>query len=128
MGTKKLTEKKKAKEGTSKKPRKSAKKAVSGKKKLVVSYKNLAPELVDLVKEKYPKGYSDFLLKVNKGNGDFFYAITLDTEAADYLIKVDVKIDSEMEEVEKALFEHQDSVDDDFPDDSAPFVDDGDDE
>jgi hypothetical protein len=140
MGTKKLTDNKKVKEKASKKTVKTANKPVSskkkvtvskkkmpvGKKKLVVSYKNLAPELIELLKEKYPKGYSDDLMKVNKGNGEFFYAITLDTEAADYLIKVDVKIDSEMDEVERALFDQHDSVDDDFPDDSAPFVDEGD--
>lgn len=88
----------------------------SGKKKLVVSHKNLPPEILEILKEKYPKGYSDVLMKVNKGNGLFFYAITLDTDEVDYLIKVDVKIDTEMEEVERALFgsnSDQDS-DDDF--------------
>ncbi|MDR1886277.1 MAG: hypothetical protein LBQ70_00030 [Prevotellaceae bacterium] len=129
MSTKKLTDKKKTKEGPSKNIAKPEIKHSTGKKKLVVSYKNLSPELIALSKEKYPKGYSDDLIKVNKSNGEFFYAITLDTEAVDYLIKVDVKIDSEIEEVEKALFEQSDSADDDFPDDSSePFTDEGDDE
>jgi hypothetical protein len=129
MSTKKLTDNKKAKETPSKNTKKPAGKLPAGKKKLVVSYKNLSSELVALLKETYPKGYSDYLIKVNKGNGEFFYAITLDTDDADYLIKVDVKIDSEIEEIERALFEQPDSVDDDFPDDNTePFVDDGDDE
>jgi hypothetical protein len=135
MSTKKLTDNKKTKETPSKnaqktasKPQKKAIKPPTGKKKLVVSYKNLSSELVALLKETYPKGYSDYLIKVNKGNGEFFYAITLDTETADYLVKVDVKIDSEIEEVEKALFEQHDS-DDDFSDDGGePFIDEGDDE
>jgi hypothetical protein len=129
MSTKKLTDNKKAKETPSKNTKKTTGKLPAGKKKLVVSYKNLSPELVALLKETYPKGYSDYLIKVNKGNGEFFYAITLDTENADYLIKVDVKIDSEIEDIERALFEQPDSVDDDFPDDDTePFIDDGDDE
>jgi hypothetical protein len=129
MSAKKLIDNKKTKEAPSKNSRKPATKPGTGKKKLVVSYKNLSPELVALIKEIYPRGYSDYLIKVNKGNGDFFYAITLDTEAADYLIKVDVKIDSEIEEVERALFDQHDSGDDDFPsDDTEPFSDDGDDE
>jgi hypothetical protein len=129
MSTKKLTDNKKTKAAPPKKTKKPAVKPPSGKKKLVVSYKNLSPELVALVKETYPKGYSDYLIKVNKGNGEFFYAVTLDTETADYLVKVDVKIDSEIEEVEKALFDQHDTGDDDFPDsDTEPFVDDGDDE
>jgi hypothetical protein len=129
MSTKKLTDNKKVKETPSKKTGKPVNKLKAGKKKLVVSYKNLSPELIALVKETYPKGYSDYLIKVNKGNGEFFYAVTLDTETADYLIKVDVKIDSEIEEVEKALFDQHDSGDEDFPDDDTePFVDEGDDE
>jgi hypothetical protein len=129
MSTKKLTDNKKTKETPSKNAKKPAVKPNTGKKKLVVSYKNLSPDLVALIKEIYPKGYSDYLIKVNKGNGEFFYAITLDTETADYLVKVDVKIDSEIEEVEKALFEQPDAGDDDFPDDDTePFVDEGDDE
>jgi Mg2+ and Co2+ transporter CorA len=129
MSTKKLTDNKKSKEEPSKNTSKTEKKSATGKKKLVVSYKNLPSDLISLVKEKYPKGYSDYLIKVNKNNGDFFYAITLDTETVDYLIKVDVKIDSEIEEVEKALFEQPDNVDDEFPDnDTEPFASDGDEE
>jgi hypothetical protein len=129
MSTKKLTDNKKTKETPSKNTKKPAVKPPVGKKKLVVSYKNLSPELVALLKETYPKGYSEDLIKVNKGNGDFFYAVTLNTEAADYLIRVDVKIDSEIEEVERALFEQHDGNDDDFPDDDTEsFSDEGDDE
>ncbi|MDR1170613.1 MAG: RNA polymerase I-specific transcription initiation factor RRN3 family protein [Prevotellaceae bacterium] len=129
MSAKKLTDSKKTKETPSKNTQKPATKPSSGKKKLVVSYKNLSQELIALIKETYPKGYSDYLIKVDKGNGEFFYAITLDTESADYLIKVDVKIDSEIEEVERALFDQHDSGDGDFPDDDTePFVDEGDDE
>jgi hypothetical protein len=129
MSAKKLVDNKKTKEEPSKNANKPEKKPNGGKKKLVVSYKNLSQDLVFLLKEKYPKGYSDDLIKVSKNNGEFFYAVTLDTETVDYLVKVDVKIDSEIEEVEKALFEQPDNVDDDFPDnDTEPFVGEGDDE
>ena len=94
----------------------------NSKKKIVVSYKNLPPEIVELVKEKYPKGYSDVLMKIDKGNGQFFYAITLDTEDTDYLIKVDVKIDLEPDEVERALFGGDQGTDDeDFPESDDNF-------
>ncbi|MDR0385699.1 MAG: hypothetical protein LBH60_06450 [Prevotellaceae bacterium] len=128
MSTKKLTDKKKTQETPLKKTKKQAVKPKTGKKKLVVSYKNLSSELIALLKETYPRGYSDYLIKVDKGNGDFFYAITLDTADADYLVKVDVKVDSEIDDVERALFDNHDS-DGDFSDDSAdPFPDDSDDE
>ncbi len=95
----------------------STKKSSSPKKRLVVSYKNLSPEVLELVKEKYPKGYSDYVIKVDKGNGDFFYAITLDTEDTSYLIKVDVKIDTSSDDIEKDLFgSDNSSTGEDFPD------------
>lgn len=68
------------------------------KKKLVVSYRNCTEEVLEAIKKKYPNGYNDFVMKVQKPSGDFFYAITVDTAEASYLIKVDVKIDNLTEE------------------------------
>ncbi len=68
------------------------------KKKLVVSYRNCSAEVLEAIKKKYPNGYGDFVIKVQKPNNDFFYAITVDTIDASYLIKVDVKIDNLTEE------------------------------
>jgi hypothetical protein len=68
------------------------------KKRLVVSYKNCTEEVVEAIKKKYPTGYNDFVIKVQKPNNDFFYAITVDTDDASYLVKVDVKIDNLTEE------------------------------
>lgn len=92
------------------------------KKKLVISYKNLSPEILALVKKKYPYGYQDHVIKVTKPNNDFFYAITLDTEDASYLIKVNVKIDTKPkdDDDEKGFFSDSDSIgtdNDSFPDD-----------
>jgi len=68
------------------------------KKRLVVSYKNCTEEVIDAIKKKYPNGYNDFFIKVQKPNNEFFYAITVDTADASYLVKVDVKIDNLTEE------------------------------
>ncbi|MDO4368563.1 MAG: hypothetical protein Q4C26_07715 [Bacteroidales bacterium] len=76
------------------------------KKRLVVSYANMSPELAAAFKEKYPRGYSDYMgdiFKVDKPNGTFFYAISLEIPEAIYLIKIDVKID-DYEDVEKDIF------------------------
>jgi hypothetical protein len=105
-----------------KSPVKTGAKTGSGKKKLVVSYKNLSPEVLDLFKEKYPAGYSEYLIKVDKGNGQFFHAVTLDTEDADYLVKVDVKIDSDVDDIDK-LLEPNDNEDEFSPESSVPLED-----
>ncbi|MDR0386172.1 MAG: hypothetical protein LBH60_08860 [Prevotellaceae bacterium] len=68
------------------------------KKRLVISYKNCSPELLQAIKEKYPAGYGDAIIKVRKPNGDLFHAITVDSDDASYLVKVDVKIDNLTEE------------------------------
>ena len=47
----------------------------SQKKRAVVSYANMSAELAAAFKEKYPKGYSDYmgdLFKVDKPDGRFF--------------------------------------------------------
>jgi hypothetical protein len=68
------------------------------KKRLVISYKNCSEEVLKAIREKYPNGYGDEIIKVQKPSGDFFYAITIDFEDVSYLVKVDVKIDNLTEE------------------------------
>ena len=68
------------------------------KERVVVSYKNLSPELQEEIKKQYPNGYTDSMLRVDKGPGDFFYAIMLETEEVSYLVKVDVKVDDQVED------------------------------
>ena len=41
----------------------------------------------------YPAGYSDVMMRIDKPNGDFFYAVPFETEEVSYLVKIDVKID-----------------------------------
>jgi hypothetical protein len=65
------------------------------KKRLVISYDKLTPDLLNALRKKYPNGYEDHVFKVNAPNKEF-YAVTLDTEDASYLVKVNVKIDSSM--------------------------------
>ena len=68
------------------------------KKILVVSYKTCSDDVMEAIKKKFPNGYNDSVIKVQKSNSDFFYAITVDTADASYLVKVDVKIDNLTEE------------------------------
>ncbi|HIR95939.1 MAG TPA: hypothetical protein IAC05_07925 [Candidatus Coprenecus stercorigallinarum] len=86
------------------------------KKRAVISYDNMSPELQAAFKEKYPRGYADYmgdLFKVDKPDGTFFYAVEVDIPDAVYLVKIDVDID-DYEKAENDLFD--DEVDDDVPD------------
>jgi len=64
------------------------------KKRVAISYKNLSPELLEEVKKKYPHGWTDHMIRIDKSPTDFFYAIMLETADTSYLIKVDVKVDA----------------------------------
>ncbi len=97
------------------------------KKRLVVSYKNCPAEVVHAIREKYPLGYGDAVIKVQKPNGEFFHAITIDFEDVSYLVKVDVKIDNLTEEEFEKQFgsntgggDDSDSSDFDAKDDENP--------
>ncbi len=74
--------------------------AIPTKKRLIVSYHNLSPELQEELKKQYPVGYTDKMIRIEKGPGDFFYAVLLETPDINYLVKVDVKIDDDPEEEE----------------------------
>ena len=97
--------------------------APSAKKRLVTSFNNLAPELQEAVKAAYPLGYTDFMMRIDKPNGDFFFAVPFETEEISYLVKIDVKIDDMSHEEED-----KDYYDDDLKGADELANDDSDDE
>lgn len=75
------------------------------KKRAVVSYENMNEELSGAFAEKYPKGFTDYfpdLMKYDKPDGTCFYAVTVETESAIYLVKIKVKTD-DAEDIERWL-------------------------
>ena len=97
--------------------------APSAKKRLVTSFNNLAPELQEAVKAAYPLGYTDYMMRIDKPNGDFFFAVPFETEEISYLVKIDVKIDDISNEEED-----KDYYDDDLKGADELANDDSDDE
>lgn len=102
--------------------------ARNSKKRIAIKFENLTPELQEIFKEKYPKGYSDYmadLFKVDKPDGSFFYAVSLETDDSVYLVKMNVKID-DYDDAEKDLFDEEDSdepTDDSFPEEATDVAD-----
>lgn len=78
---------------------------------MVVSYANLSPEMLKALKEKYPYGFSDHVIKVNTSGDNFFHAVTLETEDANYLVKVNVKIDTKIDDDDDKDFDDHDNGD-----------------
>jgi len=87
-------------------------------------------DLVAAFEEKYPKGFGDYfpdLAKYDLPNGTSFYAITMETEDAVYLVKIKVRTD-DASDVAKWLEEEDDSSEeaasegDNIPDNDAASI------
>ena len=95
-------------------------KAMANKKHLVASFHNLSPESQEEIKQKYPLGFTDAMIRVDKPNGDFFYAVPYDTDEISYLVKIDVKIDDLSEdEEEKEYYDDEIKGADDIQEESS---------
>lgn len=97
----------------------------NSKKRLVVSFNNLPVELQEQMKALYPLGYSDVMMRIDKPNGDFFYAVPFETEEVSYLVKIDVKIDEVRDDDDDKDFFGDDEIKgaDEIQDDGSDDVD-----
>ena len=71
--------------------------AQDNKKRHIVSYENMSPELAAAFAEKYPTGFNDYLPDLNKytkPDGTPFYAVMIEIPDAIYLVKIKVQIDN----------------------------------
>lgn len=75
------------------------------KKRHVVSYENMKPEVAEAFNLKYPQGFNDYLadlVKYPKPDGTSFYAVTIEIPDAIYLVKIKVDVD-DVEDLERWL-------------------------
>lgn len=85
--------------------------AEDNKKRHIVSYENMSPELAEAFAEKYPNGFNDYftdLTKYPKPDGTSFYAVCVEIPDAIYLVKIKVKVD-DVEDIEKWLEGEEDA-------------------
>ncbi|MBR1799216.1 MAG: hypothetical protein IJ761_04880 [Bacteroidales bacterium] len=84
------------------------------KRNLIVSYKNLPEDIKAAFKANYPEGYRDYLQKIVKPNGEPIFVVPFETDDTSYMVKFEVKIDQIGEDVDKALFDDENSRDEEF--------------
>jgi len=81
---------------------------VHSKKRVVVSIENLSEELKEELKARYPLGFNDHLIRINKPSGDFFHSVVLEMTDVTYLVKVKVRVDKNPnEDLDKDYFDGQ---------------------
>ena len=83
-------------------------------KRLIVDFEDLPEEVVDALNIKYPDGFENHVMKVEKGNNNFFYGVTVDFENTSYLVKVDVSIDSNIDDFDDDNIESTDEEKDEL--------------
>lgn len=62
--------------------------------KKVVKFEDLPDEAFEALEELYPDGWEDEVRRITKSNGEYFYAISIETENAFYLAKVNYDVDT----------------------------------
>lgn len=82
----------------------------SNKKRVVISYHNLLPELQAELKKKYPAGFTESMMRIDKGPGDFFYAVVFETDEINYLVKIDVKVDGGHDDDDEKDYYEEDEI------------------
>ncbi len=75
-------------------------------KRIIVDYKKLTPELLKLLTEKFPDGYSDKdIITFDNHRNETIEAVEIKTDDADYLVKVSSKLHYTMTNFDSEDFE-----------------------
>ena len=83
-------------------------------KRVIVDFKKLTPEILALLVEKYPDGYDDDNIIVFKNaNNEIVEAVEVSTDDTKYLVKVSTKLQATMENYDEDDYEDFDSDDPD---------------
>ncbi len=68
------------------------------KKRVIVDYKNITSEILELFTDRYPYGYEDEdIIKFKNSKGENVSAVPFETSDTKYLIKVGVEMDKKIE-------------------------------
>lgn len=80
----------------------------------VVKLKDLPHDAIQVLMKKYPDGLEeDHVRKITKPNGEYFYAVDVETETVSYLVKIDVELDQ---------YSDEETLDLDFIDEKAEMM------
>jgi hypothetical protein len=78
----------------------------TNKKKVIIDYKNVTSEILELFTEKYPYGYEEDIIKFQNSKGETVTTVPIETSDTKYLIKVGMEMDRKID----AFLEEDDDV------------------
>lgn len=83
-------------------------------KRVIVDFKKLTPEILALLVEKYPDGYDDDnIITFKNANNEIVEAVEVTTDDTKYLVKVSTKLQVTMENYDEDDYEDFDGDDPD---------------
>ncbi|MDG1821921.1 MAG: hypothetical protein P8H25_00900 [Flavobacteriaceae bacterium] len=77
-------------------------------KRLIVDYKKLTAEILDLVVSQYPYGFDDDIIEFKLASGEIVEAIEVRSEDTVYLVKIGSKLAKAIKEYEDTVIENDD--------------------
>ena len=88
----------------------------SEKKRVIVDYKNVTKDILELFTDRYPYGYEDEdIIKFKNAKGETVKAVPFETKDTKYLVKVSVEMDAKIE----AYMDDDEDDDDAIPGDEG---------
>ncbi len=93
-------------------------------KRLIVDYKKLTKDILDLLVSQYPYGFDDEddIIEFTSASGEIVKAVKVNAEDTIYLVKIGSKLQQAIKQHEDTIFEEED----DFIDFDNPINDDED--
>jgi hypothetical protein len=83
-------------------------------KRIIVDYKKLTHDILDLLVEKFPDGYDDEnIISFRNASNEIVEAVEVRTEDTIYLVKVSKRLADTMESYEESFSDDDDDNDDD---------------
>lgn len=72
-------------------------KNIPPKKRVIVDYKNITPELMQILSNEYPYGFEDDTIHFTNAKGERVEAVPIESEDAKYLVKMSTQLVTKFE-------------------------------
>jgi hypothetical protein len=89
------------------------------KKRVIVDYNTLPEDVLEIMANKYPYGYSNDIIKFPNSKGELISAVRVETDDTIFLVKVSKQLQQMVEDFEIDE-DDEDIMSDDFPEDAFP--------
>lgn len=98
---------------------------MDNRRRIIIDFKKLTPEILTLLVEKYPDGYdSDQIIRFRNAQNEMIEAVEVNTDDTKYLVKVSIKLEKTMENYDEDDYEDYDDDDPDAVQDPDISIDD----